>query len=866
MKKILLTLLGAVALTAGAQVYQVPNSDFESWTSDYEPGGGWYSFVSAQGTYSGFKSKSQENTTQLTGTSAHGGSGKSACLKSRTIMVVSKANGNLTTGCVNMGSTSATESGDKNYNFTDRDGSNCCLFVGRPDSVEYYYTFSSGGSTTPRLHAILHGDTDYKDPKPSNEATYKIAEATVYASTNSSWTRAVGAFSYTGVESTTAYMLASFTTNENPGVTSGDVFCVDDVRFIYNSKLSALSINGTAVSGFDKDTYAYTSTETYTEGTTTVTATADGHGATVEQSYDESTALLTITVKGNDISNDATNYHTYTIQFAKATVPAATLTSATVGGVTVTEFTKVSDTEYKAELPIVYNQGLVAEGTPADGGTMVKNTDYDAYGITEYGFYDNTAKTITLKVANTADEETSYVFSFTEPVTTSEILGNYAGALSVVLGANGENIIAPLSNATITLTQNQNGTYNIALPNFSFAMMDMLVGDIYVPGLTLSVNKLSATAVSIRLASDDTEAIGIMLGHLPVTIDLTLDDTTCKYADASIDIITTESEVEMVKMFSTIHVDYVPFQVDEDATKVSEGDNSAYTNQKLTGYVSKASTAFLHLNEQTVGTPMDYIDMTDAWVASDVTAADLKQGALDANNTVYYLPEDASYAAGTNVSVGGTAQAFELNDAVGINIPTAFTAEKFSYDRELTAGNLTTFVLPFTTDASNINGTVYKLTGLTTDAFNFEAVSKVEANTPYVVEATGTALFTDDNAGGTVAAANAETAPKLELTGITHMGNYGEAETLTSDASTAYYGYASGEFKKAATGTLNRYRTAFAVSGSAAAPAYRFGTGTTGITTARADAAAATAYDLQGRRVSTVGKGVYVVNGKKVIK
>ena len=50
MKKLLLTLsVFAGMMTANAQgVYQIPNSDFENWASDKEPGNGWNSFNSAR--------------------------------------------------------------------------------------------------------------------------------------------------------------------------------------------------------------------------------------------------------------------------------------------------------------------------------------------------------------------------------------------------------------------------------------------------------------------------------------------------------------------------------------------------------------------------------------------------------------------------------------------------------------------------------------------------------------------------------------------------------------------------------------------------------------------------------------------------
>ena len=97
---------------------------------------------------------------------------------------------------------------------------------------------------------------------------------------------------------------------------------VDDVKFLYYSELASCSYNGTAV--------------TFTDGTATIdefydaeklNITSNGHGATIEKSMNEDTQLLTITIKGEDISENASNYHTYTIQF-KASEPGPEVVSS----------------------------------------------------------------------------------------------------------------------------------------------------------------------------------------------------------------------------------------------------------------------------------------------------------------------------------------------------------------------------------------------------------------------------------------------------------------------------------------------------------------------------------------------------------
>lgn len=868
MRKMIFTILSAATLTVSAQtgVYQVGNSDFETeWTDDNEPGKGWNSFGSANTSGLGFlgswaQSSSKKNTVKTTG---HNGSATAVKLKSSSIFGT-KANGNLTTGTINMGSSTPTDK--KNHNYTDLSGNyKNCLFAGRPDSVVYYAKFKRGGSGDykGRLHALIHGNYAYKDPYETaeNKAKYLIAEATVYADVSSNWVRYSGAFTYTGKEDATSYLLASFTTNETPGATANDEFDIDDISFIYNSQLASVTYDGASVS------VATAMNVAKAYDPSKISLTANGVGASIEKSYNATTGLLTITVKGNDVSVNPTNVHTYTIQFATASA-APKLASISVGGQSLADFGLTfnpATTTYT--LPIAYHRGIVVEGVAAANSTLV------AESATENAFYDNSAKTITLKVKDSDNHEVAYVLHFTDAVAAAEA-GQYPGSLSVVLtptSASGlSKIVAPLTNAPIQLTKNSNGTYNVALPNFSFG--SMLVGDIYVANVPVSGNNINVTR-TIRLTSDDESAIGSALGHLPVSLKMNLISTTDKHLEGDIDIITTGNTNPAVAMFSSIHVDYVPFTVDENSAKNSntEGDE-AYAKQTLGGYISKASTKFIHLNEAAVGKPMTYVDMSGASVAADVTAEDLKQGAVAANNTLYYLPSTSTLT-GKNLIVNGHTTEFALNDAVAIEVPTQFSADKASYDRNFTTTGYTTFALPVTTAASTLNGTVYELKGFNAarSAFDFAPVTTIEANKPYLFEANNAALFA--NGAVTVAVANADTEVKTHTgVGVEQEGNYGETKVLASDATNTYYGYSNGQFVKATTGTLNRYRTAFSVANTAAGArsfAISINGTVTGIITldnGTMSVEKGQIFDLQGRRVLTTKKGqTYIINGKKVI-
>ena len=302
-------------------VYQIPNSDFENWVSDKEPGNGWNSFNSARtddlgwlGSTAKKQSPNPEKTEGYNSSTAVKLVSKFAGLG----ILGANANGNLTTGKINMGST--TPSDAKNYNYTDlSSGAHSLQFAGTPDAVSCMAKFKSGGSPNGRGQFILHDKYGYKDPETSNEAGYenhKIALAAIVIPETSDWKYFEAKFDYTGNVAPVGeqYMLASFTTNPTPGGSINDELIIDDVRLIYYSELASLNYDGQDY--FQKGNTNYTIDALYDESK--LTCTSNGRGATIEKSYyDEASAVLTITVKGNDFSVNPSNVHTYKVQFAK---------------------------------------------------------------------------------------------------------------------------------------------------------------------------------------------------------------------------------------------------------------------------------------------------------------------------------------------------------------------------------------------------------------------------------------------------------------------------------------------------------------------------------------------------------------------
>ena len=321
MKKRLLfaaaTLFSIHAFSQG--VYQIPNSDFETeWTNKNEPGNGWNSFTTATGALNMFSGTSAPTTTQTEGRNGS----KSAVLLKSIWVFIANANGNLTTGVINMGS--ATPSDVANFNFTKRDDEkHSCLFAGRPDSVVFYAKYKpSAKDVKGQGNFILHGNTNYQDPYESSEreAIYKVAQARLDIPATEGWTRFSRAFTYykQAPSDSVRYMLASFTTNSKPGATKGDELTLDDVSLVYNSSIDSIKISGKPLDGFDKGKYNYEVDMPYVDNI--VAYSLDGIGATTVASYDEMTGVCTIEVRGDDYSVNPKNVHVYKLQFQKAEV------------------------------------------------------------------------------------------------------------------------------------------------------------------------------------------------------------------------------------------------------------------------------------------------------------------------------------------------------------------------------------------------------------------------------------------------------------------------------------------------------------------------------------------------------------------
>ena len=337
MKKfITLMILSALCLGAKAQ-YQLANSDFEEWEAVSQKVGlhtkkgneplNWNSFVTGRSASSVFNSAVQDQLEKSEDVRPNSLGKYSVKLISKKVLGIAVAQGNLTTGRINMGSYTANDA-DGNYNYVD-DNSSDQPFTGKPDQLRVWVKYSGIKYGTATIYLLTKGY--YQDPMGNTNnitATCVAKAANTELPSNAEWTQYTLSFDYSeGVNETPSYAFVNFSTCNEPGNGStNDYMLIDDIEMVYNSELTGAKYDGKDVifeNGHAIVPAIYESEK--------LNLTSNGQGARIYRNYDEETALLTITVSGNNITEDPQNKHVYTIQFYNASATLAVNSAAQYG-------------------------------------------------------------------------------------------------------------------------------------------------------------------------------------------------------------------------------------------------------------------------------------------------------------------------------------------------------------------------------------------------------------------------------------------------------------------------------------------------------------------------------------------------------
>lgn len=336
-----------IKVTFGTAKYQLPNAGFETYhtatvTSPDDPNekstsdepNYWHSFMSASGNPALVYMAGYNPVTFKCDDVRPGSTGKQSLMLKSIDMYIAIANGTITTGRMNTGDFTASNT-DANYAWsdmsqTDKDAHGDPFYAtlySLPDAMKVWLKFKQGTANAQHPYAtataIINDGTEFHEPAPSKTTyTNVVGEArnAKIAETGDEWKEFTIPFTYDAFAQYGAKaksVLVTLSTNADAGQGSdGDLLYVDDLSFVYNAGLKAITLtaeNGEVfnVDGVNADTKEYTATVPFDVTANNLKAVSDGKGAYVSTTIANGKATIEIT------SNDLATTNVYTLNIKK---------------------------------------------------------------------------------------------------------------------------------------------------------------------------------------------------------------------------------------------------------------------------------------------------------------------------------------------------------------------------------------------------------------------------------------------------------------------------------------------------------------------------------------------------------------------
>lgn len=251
--------------------FQMPNSDFETWSEKNKAPRHWHGFESPKG---GFAGSAKSNTKLVSSKWIRPGSAgsKSALLTCSKILGII-ANGTMTNGVLNAGSMSAADASnhsETDLSSTSKDANGdpfSTPIYAKPDAVKFWMRFvqadpsATAGYPYAAFNAVVTDGTYYQDPE---NKTYHnkvaVAAPNLENMRAGDWRQVTCDFDYATYAADSAQakaILMTFSTNATPGkgsaVTSSyklvkaDSVYIDDLELVYNAGIKSISFKGQAL-------------------------------------------------------------------------------------------------------------------------------------------------------------------------------------------------------------------------------------------------------------------------------------------------------------------------------------------------------------------------------------------------------------------------------------------------------------------------------------------------------------------------------------------------------------------------------------------------------------------------------------------
>ena len=241
--------------------FQMPNSDFETWSNENNAPKHWHGFESVKGKLSG---TAKSKTKLVSSKNVRPGSkGLTSAVVTSTKVFTVIANGTMTNGVLNAGSMFAADASnhsETNLSSTDVDANGdpfATPMYAKPDSVKFWMRFTQAKAQASypnaAFNAVITDGTYYQDPEDKTY-TNKVAVAAPNKAdmTVGDWRLVSCPFDYASYAANGAEakaILLTVSTNATPGKGSysngvADSVYVDDLELVYLADIKSVSFKG----------------------------------------------------------------------------------------------------------------------------------------------------------------------------------------------------------------------------------------------------------------------------------------------------------------------------------------------------------------------------------------------------------------------------------------------------------------------------------------------------------------------------------------------------------------------------------------------------------------------------------------------
>ena len=252
--------------------FQMPNSDFETWSEKNKAPRHWHGFESVKGGLAG--TAKDNNKLQSSNWKRPGSLGSTSAVITSSRVWGVLANGTMTNGVLNAGAMKADDPG--NHSETDLSSASkdangdpfATPIYAKPDAVKFWMRFTQAQEVKDypyaSFNAVITNGTYYQDPE---DKTYnnKVAVAAPKSSDMKvgDWREVTCNFDYAKYASNKVdakAILVTFSTNATPGkgsikeegkyikkTVAADSVYIDDLELVYNAGIKSISFKGQAL-------------------------------------------------------------------------------------------------------------------------------------------------------------------------------------------------------------------------------------------------------------------------------------------------------------------------------------------------------------------------------------------------------------------------------------------------------------------------------------------------------------------------------------------------------------------------------------------------------------------------------------------